>query len=163
LIWSGNVGRTFGKAGYELLEKNREKYETIARPVQIRIDEPMVDKAISIGERIGVAATAPTTLKPTTEMVTARAKVIGKDVKVDSVLCKGAYDAMFSGDQETHDNIVRDSLRQLMKHNDVILLAQASMARVIDTIPADERIVPILSSPQLAVERARDVIASVSE
>jgi Asp/Glu/hydantoin racemase len=129
----------------------------------LKIDEPMVDKAISIGERIGVAATAPTTLKPTTEMVTARAKVIGKDVKVESVLCEGAYDALFSGDQETHDNIVRDNLQQLMKRNDVILLAQASMARVVETIPADERIVPILSSPLLAVERARDVINSVSE
>lgn len=124
----------------------------------LKIDEPMVDRALSIGDRIGIAATAPTTLKPTTELVYARAELQGKQVKVQSVLCEGAYKALFSGDPETHDRIVRQYLKDLMAHNDVVILAQASMARVAGTIPAEEQAAPILSSPRLAMERARSVI-----
>ncbi len=124
----------------------------------LKIDEPMVDRALALGERIGVAATAPTTLKPTTELVLARARAMNKAVQVDSVLCTGAYQALFSGDAEAHDRIVRQHLTDLMQRSDVILLAQASMARVVATIPPQEQLVPILSSPRLAIERARLVL-----
>jgi Asp/Glu/hydantoin racemase len=127
----------------------------------LRVDEAMVDRAISRGTHIGVAATAPTTLGPTTELVQARSREVGRDTQVDAVLCEGAYDALFTGDLETHDRIVRDALKELMIRNDVVLLAQASMARAADTIPADEQAAPILSSPRLAVERARDVLDQI--
>jgi hypothetical protein len=47
-----------------------------------------------------------------------------------------------------------------MTRNDVVLLAQASMARVAETIPAKDQIVPVLSSPRLALERLRDILAT---
>ena len=127
----------------------------------LRIDEAMVDRAISHGTRIGVAATAPTTLGPTTELVHARSREVGQDAQVDAVLCEGAYDALFAGDLETHDRIVRDTLKELMARNDVVLLAQASMARVAETIPDEEQAAPILSSPRLAIERVRDVLNQI--
>jgi Asp/Glu/hydantoin racemase len=125
----------------------------------LKIDEPMVDKAISLGMRIGVAATAPTTLKPTTDLVLARAEALGRSVSVDSVLCEGAFEALAEGNPETHDGIVRAGLEGLVSRNDVVILAQASMARVVDTIPVSDKDAPILSSPRLAMERARDVLA----
>jgi Asp/Glu/hydantoin racemase len=125
----------------------------------LKIDEPMVEKAISIGSRIGVAATVPTTLKPTSELVRTRARATGREADVEPFLCAGAFDALSAGDGEEHDRIVRAGLRGLMTRNEVVVLAQASMARVADTIPADERTVPLLSSPRLAMERARDVLA----
>jgi Asp/Glu/hydantoin racemase len=125
----------------------------------LKIDEPMVNKAIGIGSRIGIAATAPTTLKPTTELVHARAAAMGRSVQVESVLCEGAYSALFSGDAPKHDQIVAQVLRDLMKRNDVIILAQASMARVAQTIPAEEQRVPILSSPRLAMEHAKTILS----
>ena len=124
----------------------------------LKIDEPMVDKAISIGSHISVAATAPTTLKPTTGLIAARSQVAGKKTQIDAVMCEGAYDALFSGDTERHDQIIRDFLYRMMKHNDVIVLAQASMARVADQIPEGDKQVPILSSPRLGMGRVRDVI-----
>lgn len=127
----------------------------------LKIDVPMVDKAIALGDRIGVAATAPTTLKPTMELVVAQARRAGKVVTVDSVLCEGAYDALFAGRAEEHDRIVRGHLAALVARNDVVLLAQASMARVAESIPERDRRVPILSSPRLAVERAREVMDRV--
>lgn len=128
----------------------------------LKIDEPMVDKALSLGTRIGIAATAPTTLKPTTDLVHERAKFYGKVVQVDSVLCEGAYKALFSGDTETHDTIVRRYLSDLLARCDVVILAQASMARVAATIPETEQTKPILSSPRMAVERLRDILVEIN-
>lgn len=118
----------------------------------LKIDDPMIDLAISMGKRIGVAATAPTTLKPTTELVQAKAAARQVDISIDSRLCEGAFAALSAGDTATHDRIVSQALRELMTRNDVIVLAQASMARVANTIPAEEQKVPILSSPRMAVE-----------
>lgn len=95
----------------------------------LKIDDPMVEKAISMGRRIGVAATAPTTLKPTTELVQAKAAVKKLEVKVDAALCEGAFAALSAGDTATHDRLVSQTLRELMTRNDVVILAQASMAR----------------------------------
>ncbi len=127
----------------------------------LKIDEPMVDAALHAGRRIGIAATAPTTLKPTTELVHSRAACLGLQVEVESVLCEGAYDALFSGDPQKHDQIVTEVLRGLMTRNDVIILAQASMARVAQAIPAEEQRVPILSSPRLAMEHVRALLVAV--
>jgi len=127
----------------------------------LKIDEPMVNAAIRTGLRIGVAATAPTTLKPTTDLVHARAAILGKPVQVESVLCEGAYAALFSGNPQKHDQIVKRALDELMTRTDVIILAQASMARVVEGIPPEEKRVPILSSPRLAMEHVRSVLATV--
>lgn len=124
----------------------------------LKIDEPMVNKALSTGSRIAIAATAPTTLKPTTELVHTRAAAMGKSVQVESILCEGAYAALFSGDAQKHDQIVEKVLRDLMMRNDVIILAQASMARVAQIIPTEEQRAPILSSPRLAMEHVRTVL-----
>ena len=125
----------------------------------LKIDEPMVDKAISLGSRIGVAATVQTTLGPTTSLVIARAQELGREVAVDSMLCEGAFDALMAGEPDEHDRIVGEGVRGLMARNDVVILAQASMARVVDTIDPEYRSAPILSSPRLAMERAREVLA----
>ncbi len=127
----------------------------------LKIDEPMVNAALHIGSRIGIAATAPTTLKPTTDLVHYRAAAMGMQVQVESVLCEGAYAALFSGDPQKHDQIVSQVLSGLMTRNDVIILAQASMARVAQAIPAEEQRVPVLSSPRLAMEHVRELLVAV--
>ncbi|MGE5071930.1 MAG: aspartate/glutamate racemase family protein, partial [Anaerolineae bacterium] len=126
----------------------------------LKIDEPMVNAALAIGSRVGIAATAPTTLKPTTELVRARASALGVPVQVESVLCEGAYDALFSGNPQRHDQIVSEVLRGLMTRNGVVILAQASMARVAQAIPVGEQRVPILSSPRLAMEHVRELLVT---
>ncbi len=126
----------------------------------LKVDEPMIDRALRVGRRIGVAATAQTTLQPTTELVFQRAAATDQAVEVDAVLCRGAYEALFTGAPDTHDRIVREHLQVLMSRNDVVILAQASMARVLETIPVEDRRVPVLSSPRLAVERLGQVLAA---
>lgn len=128
----------------------------------IRVDVAMADKAIGMGARIGVVATLPTTLDPTVELLKARAAATGKAIEVVSTLCEGAFQAVAAGDTETHDRLVTAGIRELMAKVDVVVLAQASMARAANAIPEAERSVPILSSPQLAVNAAQEVMRQLS-
>jgi Asp/Glu/hydantoin racemase len=118
----------------------------------IRVDEPMAEKAVQSGMRIGVAATLATTLKPTAELIERKAALTGEKHTITSKLCEGAFEAVVSGDTSTHDRIVSQCLRELDTNTDVIVLAQASMARVLDTMKPGEMHVPVLSSPRLGVQ-----------
>jgi Asp/Glu/hydantoin racemase len=124
----------------------------------MRVDEAMADLAVQMGPRIGVIATLPTTLHPTVELVQARANAVGKSVMVTAHLCAGAFEALGRGDTATHDALIADGLGQLLGAVDVVVLAQASMERVADTLSAEDRGAPILSSPRSGVERARTVL-----
>jgi Asp/Glu/hydantoin racemase len=124
-----------------------------------RVDQPMADLAVKIGSRIGVAATLQTTLDPTSDLIHSQAKAISKDVQVISRLCEGAFEAVIRGDTARHDSLVAQGLRDLASQTDVIVLAQASMARVVDMLSDEDRQVPILSSPRLAVEHLARFIA----
>jgi hypothetical protein len=55
---------------------------------------------------------------------------------------------------------VSKTLRELSNKVDVIVLAQASMARVVDSLAPNEKPVPILSSPRLAVEHLARLCAN---
>ncbi len=127
----------------------------------LRVDEAMADQAVRMAQRIGVIATLPTTLEPTRALVQARADALGRAIEILTYLCRGAFDAVSSGDSDTHDAIVREGLKQLMNQVDVIVLAQASMARVVDTLSDDEKSVPILSSPRLGVEATKKAIEAL--
>lgn len=125
----------------------------------LRVDQPMADRAVQTGRRIGVIATLPTTLNPTADLVRRRAALAGKSVELTARLCEGAFEALMAGDAERHDSLVASALRELSRQVDVIVLAQASMARVVDTLSELDRRVPILASPPLAVEHLATVLA----
>jgi aspartate/glutamate racemase len=56
--------------------------DLVAIPV-LRVDEPMADQAVTIGSRVGVAATLATTLEPTSALIQARAAAAGARVHVE--------------------------------------------------------------------------------
>jgi len=124
----------------------------------LRVDQPMIDRAIAAGRRIGVIATLPTTLNPTTDLVRHRAALAGREIALTSRLCDGAFEALMAGDAARHDALVAAALRELATQVDVILLAQASMARVVDTLSAEDRRVPIFASPPIAIEHLASVL-----
>jgi Asp/Glu/hydantoin racemase len=126
----------------------------------LRVDQPMADAAVAAGRRIGVIATLRTTLEPTADLIERRAAAAGKAVEIAARLCDGAFEALMGGDPAKHDALVAAALRDLSAQVDVVALAQASMARVVDTLDAAERRVPILASPPLAVDYLAKVLAS---
>ena len=125
----------------------------------LRVDQPMADLAVQTGSRIGVIATLPTTLAPTSDLVKRRAALAGKEIGLTARLCEGAFEALMSGDTARHDTMVADALRELSNEVDVILLAQASMARVVDNLAEADRRVPILASPPQAVKHLASILA----
>lgn len=125
----------------------------------LRVDQPMADKAVQIGTRIGVIATLSTTLGPTSDLVKRRAALAGKAIELTSVLCEGAFDALMSGDAAKHDAMVATALKELVTKVDVVLLAQASMARVVDTLDAADRKIPILASPGIAIQHLATILS----
>ncbi len=129
-----------------------ETAATLSAVPVIRVDLAMADEAVNQGKKIGVIATLPTTLEPTADLVQRRAQTAGKDIVLISKLCEGAFEALMGGQPEKHDKMVSDALKELSKEVDVILLAQASMARVVDQLPDEDKKVPILSSPGTAIK-----------
>jgi len=123
-----------------------------------RVDEPMAELAVKTGARIGVAATLQTTMMPTADLIRAKANGLGKPVEISTKLCEGAFAANIAGDMARHDRIVTEGLQELLAKSDVIVLAQASMARVADLLPPQTGRPPILSSPRLAVEHLARVL-----
>jgi Asp/Glu/hydantoin racemase len=118
----------------------------------LRVDQPMADQAVQTGKKIGVIATLPTTLQPTSDLVKRRAAAAGKEIELNAVLCEGAFDALMSGDAATHDAKVAAALKELVNKVDVIVLAQASMARVVESLSDTDKKVPILASPPIAIQ-----------
>jgi Asp/Glu/hydantoin racemase len=124
----------------------------------LRVDQPMADAAVAAGRRIGVIATLPTTLNPTSDLVRRRAALAGKEIELTARLVSGAFEALMSGDAATHDALVSAALRELSSQVDVILLAQASMGRVVDALPEADKRVPIFASPPLAIKHLASVL-----
>ena len=124
----------------------------------LRVDQPMADRAVQTGRRIGVIATLPTTLHPTSDLVRRRAALAGREIALTARLCEGAFEALMAGDAATHDATVAAALRELAGEVDVILLAQASMARVVDSLPEADRRIPIFASPPLAIEHLATLV-----
>ena len=124
----------------------------------LRVDQPMADQAVATGKRIGVIATLSTTLEPTADLISRRAAIAGKKIELTSKLCEGAFEALMSGDAATHDAKVAAALKELSQQVDVIVLAQASMARVVENLSAEDKRVPILASPGIAVDYLATVL-----
>jgi glutamate racemase len=117
----------------------------------VRVDAAMAAEAVRRGDRIGVLATVETTLGPTTSLIRQTAEAAGRTVTIAAELVEGAYPALMAGDQARHDELVLDALSRSAAANDVVVLAQASMARAAAPLDAATA-AKILSSPAFAVE-----------
>ena len=128
----------------------------------VRVDEAMALAAVAAGPRIQVLATLRSTLEPTTELIGRMAAEAGRPADVRPLVVDGAYRKAIAGDTTGHDELIREALDRAMGDADVVVLAQASMARAAATLPESSRPVPILTSPRLAVEKLALMIASGS-
>lgn len=135
-----------------------ETAATLSAVPVLRVDRPMAEKAVATGAKIGVIATLSTTLEPTADLVARCAAAAGKKIQLISRLCEGAFEALMSGDAARHDKMVAAALAELAGQVEVIALAQASMARVVEQLPEADRKVPILASPPLAVDHLATVL-----
>jgi aspartate/glutamate racemase len=124
----------------------------------LKIDDPLAAKAVEQGERIGLVATAETTLKPSVKLIEAHAARLGKPVQVKAVLETAAFQAVLTGDTAGHDRIVKQAVTRLAGDNEVVVLAQASMAHLAEEMQ-DSLAVPVLASPRLCMEALKGLMA----
>ncbi len=127
----------------------------VAVPV-VKIDEAMAGEAATF-DRIGILATVPTTLGPTSDLIAAKATTAGRSPLIVRRLCSGAFDVLMAGDRARHDDMIATQASSLADEVDVIVLAQASMQRLVPRLGAETGL-RVLSSPRAGVEHLAEVV-----
>lgn len=133
-----------------------EKIRPFINVPVIAIDEAMIEKAVEMGTKITVMATAESTLEPTTSRLLREAKEIKKEIEVNVLCCPDAYVAIKSGDKEYHDKVLKEKALEI-KQQEVVILAQASMAHMEEII---EKICgcTVLTSPKQSINQLKEVL-----
>lgn len=128
-------------------------------PVPIlKIDEPMVEYAVRHGSRIGVVATNPATVEPTRMLIEEVSGSLGKSAGVQTALVEEAFLRLNQGDAAAHDRLVLEAVERLSDQSDMVLLAQLSIARVLERIQPDRR-ANVLSSLEFIGDKINDTLA----
>ncbi len=118
----------------------------------------MAEFAIGSASEIGVAATLATTLQPTLRLLEDKAEQAGRAVRLHPLIISAAYRKLMAGDKEGHDQELSVSLREMAKKNaDIVVLAQASMARVLSRF-SDEEQKKFITSPRLGMEKVKRIL-----
>jgi Asp/Glu/hydantoin racemase len=123
----------------------------------VAIDDAMTKKAVRIGSRIKVIATAASTLKPTVDKLQQEATLAGVQVGIDAEDNETAYAAMKRKDMATHDKLVLEQIA-MVKGYDSIVLAQASMGHLREEAEKLANI-PVLASPRLCCEQVKQLLS----
>ncbi|MDE8670751.1 aspartate/glutamate racemase family protein [Pseudarthrobacter sp. H3Y2-7] len=124
----------------------------------IRIDRPMLRRAVTLGPRIGVVAALTSTVEPTARVLAQEAADAGVAISLEVSVVADAWDAFLSGDAEGYRSLVAHAARALSGRCDVVVLAQASMEPAAALLTG--LATPILTSPRSAVEVVATVIPS---
>lgn len=132
--------------------------QTIGIPY-VKVDMPMAQKAVSLGETITVVATVRSTLGPSVRLVERAAAEAGKTVTVHELLVDGALEVLMKqGDRELHNKMVLDAISEAEKNSDVVVLAQGSMAILEPQLTQFKK--PVLTSPRSGVEQIKALLAN---
>ena len=124
----------------------------------VAADDAMAAEAVRLGPRVSIVATAATTIGPSSARLRAAADQAGRQVEIQTHMVEVALDALLAGDTETHDQLVIAAVTAAAADADVVILAQATMARVLPVLAVAPPLVPVLASPQLALAEVRRVI-----
>lgn len=126
-----------------------------ALPV-LKIDYPLARQAVGAGARIGVAATFPPTLGPTTKLLKEAAAEAGREIEIIQEVSPDAYTALLANDTAKHDELLVGVVERLESQRvSAIVLAQVSMARILPRLEGRVK-VPVLSSLHTSLEAVRE-------
>jgi len=134
------------------IEKARDG---VAVPV-LKPDEAMIERALSLGPRIGGLATFAPTLPSLKSELLAAAERKGIEPILDLRHVPGALDALNAGRETDHDRLIADAAQD-MANCDSLLLAQFSMvgaAQAIAEVPGR----PVLTAPDEAVRKLKGLL-----
>lgn len=124
--------------------------------ISMRIDRAMADKSVQIGSNILIVAAVQSTLQPTRELLQDSANRLKKSPIIDVLLVEDAWIYFEEGETEKYIQTLAERIHQNYSSYDVVVLAQASMAKTADLCSNID--IPVLSSPNLGVISAFSVI-----
>lgn len=137
-----------------------EVFEMADKELEIpvtRIDEAMAEIAVGRGNKIGVAATLKTTLAPTLRLLEKKAEKANKYINFETALISTAFEKLTAGDQKEHDRLLLEGLKDLVNEVDCVVLAQASMARVVSELSHNQQ-KKFLTSPESGIKRVKSIL-----
>jgi hypothetical protein len=82
----------------------------------------------------------------------------GKEIKLVPMLVSEAYEKLMAGDKAGHDEVLAAELSKLAARTDIVVLAQASMARVLSGFEG-EAASKFVSSPRLGMQMAASALS----
>ncbi|TFV50585.1 aspartate/glutamate racemase family protein [Bradyrhizobium niftali] len=110
----------------------------------LKPNEAMIERAVTMGKRIGLLSTFAPTLASMPPEFPASAQVVPK-------LAEGALAALDRGDRATHDRLIVEASKDL-RDCDVIALAQFSIAATAPLV-AEATGRPVVTTPDSAVDK----------
>lgn len=118
----------------------------------LRIDRPMANQALDLGSRLLVAACVPTTIGPTTDLLTTIAEDRNQPLSIELLTMAEFWPLFEDGDHQSYHQAIAGRLSDTDFGGDAIILAQASMAAAADL--CGDLSVPVLSSPVIGTIEA---------
>jgi Asp/Glu/hydantoin racemase len=135
----------------EMIDQLRAEYSF---PI-LKIDYPMAQQAVRIGKRIGIAATFPPTIEPTSTLLVSAAEKEEVPIELVREVVPEAYQALLANDLQKHDELLFGAIERLEAQDvAVIVLAQVSMARILPRL-GDRGQIPVLTSLHTSLEAIR--------
>lgn len=156
MISCSTMNRAYGKVA--------ETMAPFGVPV-IQIDQEMMERAVSQGDRILVIATHGPTVRSTQALLEETARSMGKSVSFVGSTIEDAFELLGEGKVEEHNEKIAAAIRDVQSREkiDVVVLAQLSMSVFSFSYPdpVSEFGVPVLNSGDTGFERAARVLAAL--
>lgn len=126
----------------------------------LKPNEAMIEQAVAlVGERGNMNGQILGLVSSFTPTLTSMEDEFSTDINLKMQLAEGAMAALNAGDVDTHDKLVVDAARSLVKQGaKVIALAQYSMAHCKPMVEAACG-VPVLTTPDSAIEKLKRLLA----
>lgn len=163
-----NAARTTYQAELALITCSSVTTEMVAElraacdvPI-LKIDYPMAQRAVRAGRRIGVVATFPPTIEPTSNLLAVAAAEAGTEIELTKEVIPEAYQALLANDHQTHDQLLLAAIERLAQQEvAAVVLAQVSMARIVPLLDGHVK-VPVLTSLHTSLDAVRAELAKVT-
>ena len=110
----------------------------------------MADRAVALGPRILIVAALESTLDPTAQLIQESAIVSQTKVELEQLLVADAWSHFQRGDRLAYLEAVAAAVRAESRAVNVVVLAQASMAPVAESL--NDLGIEVLASPTLGVQ-----------
>jgi Asp/Glu/hydantoin racemase len=117
----------------------------------LKPNEAMIERAVTMGQRIGLLSTFPPTLASMPPEFPTSVQIVPK-------LAEGALAALDRGDRATHDRLIVEASRDL-RDCDVVALAQFSIAATAPLV-AEATGRPVVTTPDSAVEKLMKLLVA---